>query len=61
MHLRSGKALNKMTKSANTGASMSSQSLQSSTQVQITRTSWMQVYQRPWGQPWPCRFRRKWE
>jgi hypothetical protein len=39
MHLRSGKALNKMTKSVNTGASMSSQSLQSSSQAQITQTS----------------------
>ena len=38
-HLRSGYALNKMTKSANIGASMSSQSLQSSSQSQITQTS----------------------
>ena len=39
MHLRSGNALNKMTKSANTGASMSSQSLQSSSQPHNTQTS----------------------
>jgi len=37
MHLRSGKALKIMTKSANTGASMSSQSSQSYSQAQITR------------------------
>jgi hypothetical protein len=36
LHLRSGKALNKMTKSANTGVSMS---LQSSSSAQITQTS----------------------
>jgi len=36
MHLRSGKALKIMTKSANTGASMSSQSSQSSSQAQST-------------------------
>jgi len=39
MHLRSGKALNKMTKSTNTGASMSSQSLKTSSQAQTTQTS----------------------
>jgi len=39
MHLQSGKALNKMTKSAYTGASMSSQSLKSSSQAKITQTS----------------------
>ena len=37
MHLRSGKTLKIMTKSANTGASMSSQSPQSSSQAQFTR------------------------
>jgi len=36
MHLLSGKVLNKMTKYANIGASMSSQS---SSQAQITQTS----------------------
>jgi hypothetical protein len=39
MHLRSGKALNKMTKSSNTDVSMSSQSLQSSSQAHVTETS----------------------
>jgi len=39
MHLRSGKTLNKMTKSVNIVASMSSQSSQYSSQAQITRTS----------------------
>jgi hypothetical protein len=43
MHLRSGKALNKMTKSIITGASMSSQSLQSSSQAQIAQTSTLAV------------------
>jgi len=38
MHLQSGKVLNIMTKSANTDAYMSSQSLQSSSQAQITLT-----------------------
>ena len=39
MHLRSGETFKIMTKSTNTGASMSSQSSKSTSQAQITRTS----------------------